>query len=1206
ENEDKSIEECLDILIKQLRKTQRGLSPEFRTEGSLRDKIINACNEVEACVYACLKPAPTLEGVCSDLRSSIIAYKRIHESKPSNQAFYTDRKYRTGPRPQNRSDRQNNRYQGKSSNNFKKRCLVCKKEGCWSTKHPEKERKEAMNKLNRKFQQFCIDVEGEPPEDSQDNSSDNDEEEEGMDDKLESFVFEATFPSPETSPNMATTFITESMDEINGKETAIMLANQSTVHALTGDVPDANIWFTTSTRYGPQVFQGVIVDTGAAGCSTGGYSQFIALQKHQNRELQINKAKMGTVTVQFGIGATTSIGSVEVDTPIGVVEFHIVEANTPFLLCLHDMDRLGAYFNNLTNKVHHGDKTYSIIRRFGHAFMTWGRSLTSYIAQTIYLSESELRQLHRRFGHPSARRFADLLHRSDHDIDRKAIERLTKHCTMCQKYGGSPRRFKFTLRDPDLQFNHTIIVDIMYIDPGNSGRNPVLHIVDEATRFQAARWLKDISSQTVWNTLRLCWIDTYLGPPDIIGHDAGTQFMSDEFRQLAGSMAVSTEPVPVEAHNSIGIVERYHLPLRRAYTIIAEELKGISGINKEMVLQMAVKAVNDTAGPNGLVPTLLVFGAYPRMAKLDPPAPSIAVRSKAIEKAMAEVSKLRINRQITDALRQRNGPQTDRIHELPINSRVWVWRENRGWTGPHTLLSTEGETCNVQLPSGPVRFRTTVVKPYVDGVGDDGEFQGIDEIQHEGQEESAQEPERTGQDSDETQLQSNQIRRNPIRQRRMPERYRQNVTTITTFLSNKEMLDLELSKRLRAEGKITTEGPPFFLSRQKEIDGLIAKGVFEIATNEDNTGRLFKSRFVDEIKGKATNCPFEKSRLVIQAYNDDGKREILTQSPTIQRVSQRIVLCIAASTEFDLYLRDVSQAYVQSKTNLNRDVFAKPPKEIADTFPPNAIMRIEKPLYGIPEAGTHWFRTYHRHHSDKLFMVQSTYDPCLLHTEKEGLFGVVGMQTDDTLFVGNKAFAELENDELKKAQILAKPIEMLTMSNTLIFNGGKIHREGMTIKLTQKKQGDRIELIDVKKAPFREAYVAQRARGAYIATVCQPEAAFDLSVAAQSQNPSDDDAKALNKRLKWQMKNKERGLRFINIGLGSAKLFVFVDASFANNRDYSSQIGFVIVLANEDINDGSSGRETFKIDGNIVHWSSIKCKRVTRSVLASEFNQNDA
>jgi len=228
----------------------------------------------------------------------------------------------------------------------------------------------------------------------------------------------------------------------------------------------------------------------------------------------------------------------------------------------------------------------------------------------------------------------------------------------------------------------------------------------------------------------------------------------------------------------------------------------------------------------------------------------------------------------------------------------------------------------------------------------------------------------------------------------------------------------------------------------------------------------------------------------------------------------------------------------------------------------------------------HWFRTYHKHHSDKLFMIQSTYDPCLLHTEKEGLFGIIGMQTDDTLFVGNKAFVELENN---KVRILANS-----------FNGGKIHREGMTIMPTQKKQGDKIELIDVKKTPFRETSVAQRARGAYIATVCQSEAAFDLSVAAQSQNPSDGDAKTLNKRLKWHMENKERGLRFIHINLESAKLFVFVDASFANNKGYSSQIGFVIVLANKDTDEG-------KGISILTVISSIGVRlNTTRNVLASE------
>ena len=55
---------------------------------------------------------------------------------------------------------------------------------------------------------------------------------------------------------------------------------------------------------------------------------------------------------------------------------------------------------------------------------------------------------------------------------------------------------------------------------------------------------------------------------------------------------------------------------------------------------MAVKAVNDTTGLDRLVPTLLVYRAYPRISKLDPPAPSIIEQTAAIRKAMAEIVKL--------------------------------------------------------------------------------------------------------------------------------------------------------------------------------------------------------------------------------------------------------------------------------------------------------------------------------------------------------------------------------------------------------------------------------------------------------------------------------------------------------------------------------------------------------------------------------------
>ena len=55
---------------------------------------------------------------------------------------------------------------------------------------------------------------------------------------------------------------------------------------------------------------------------------------------------------------------------------------------------------------------------------------------------------------------------------------------------------------------------------------------------------------------------------------------------------------------------------------------------------MAIKAVNDTASLDGLVPTLLVYGAYLRISNLNPPAPSITERAAAIWKAIAEIVKL--------------------------------------------------------------------------------------------------------------------------------------------------------------------------------------------------------------------------------------------------------------------------------------------------------------------------------------------------------------------------------------------------------------------------------------------------------------------------------------------------------------------------------------------------------------------------------------
>jgi len=98
--------------------------------------------------------------------------------------------------------------------------------------------------------------------------------------------------------------------------------------------------YITTERYTLKEFYGVIIDIGASKKSTAGYGQYLIYKTTVNNNTDINTMQTGAVNVQFGIGLTALIRSVKVKTPIGLVNFHIVKADTPFLLCLADIDRL--------------------------------------------------------------------------------------------------------------------------------------------------------------------------------------------------------------------------------------------------------------------------------------------------------------------------------------------------------------------------------------------------------------------------------------------------------------------------------------------------------------------------------------------------------------------------------------------------------------------------------------------------------------------------------------------------------------------------------------------------------------------------------------------------------------------------------------------------------------------------------------------------
>ena len=196
-----------------------------------------------------------------------------------------------------------------------------------------------------------------------------------------------------------------------------------------------------------------------------------------------------------------------------------------------------------------------------------------------------------------------------------------------------------------------------------------------------------------------------------------------------------------------------------------------------------------------------------------------------------------------------------------------------------------------------------------------------------------------------------------------------------------------------------------------------------------------------------------------------------------------------------------------------------------------------------------------------------------------------------------EAFMKKEEKEIINAKFKVKNQTMLETGISGDFNSCRITIEAKSIMIVHKNQTEKLVLVDVKDNAKKQQYVKQCTCSIYIASICSLKTTCDYSITAQSKESSNDNIALLNKWIQWQLDNKMRGLCFKVIDLLNAKLFVFVDESFAKNKNQSTQISYIIILTNKYLHINTN---KFTIEGNIIYWSLIKYQRIIPSVLANE------
>ena len=158
--------------------------------------------------------------------------------------------------------------------------------------------------------------------------------------------------------------------------------------------------------------------------------------------------------------------------------------------------------------------------------------------------------------------------------------------------------------------------------------------------------------------------------------------------------------------------------------------------------------------------------------------------------------------------------------------------------------------------------------------------------------------------------------------------------------------------------------PRFTESARDEIQGLLSRGSFKIDSKENipENSIVVKSRVHHVIKKNENGNKKYKTRLVIQGHKDPDKGSIVTEAPTVLPSSLRLLLSIAAMCDFEVWSRDVKQAFIQSSFPIDREIYIKPPKK------PNLMAMIGeredrylmalKPIYGLTESPGYWWQTF--------------------------------------------------------------------------------------------------------------------------------------------------------------------------------------------------------------------------------------------------------
>ncbi len=349
--------------------------------------------------------------------------------------------------------------------------------------------------------------------------------------------------------------------------------------------------------------------------------------------------------------------------------------------------------------------------------------------------------------------------------------------------------------------------------------------------------------------------------------DQGSAFTSVRWSNRAKAVGIEIQKSDVEAHNSLGSGERYHALLRRIFLKIREEHPKMG---KNIILKLPVKAMDDTLGPKGLVPSYLVFSCIPRFPSTESTLPTQQQRMDAMQSAWREMAIITVEFRIRKALWSRVPRNADLVIEVGDLGRVFRETDKR-YVGPYFVICIDGPHVCIIVNHRKVKFnehQVLLATTY------DNIIPGEHLV--------------TTLHSSLPKLSSNRPRKSStVIRKEIPS------VLITEVLHHHD-------PRMRCEQADR--------ARKQEIESLVQRGTWELVLEADRPpgSNIISGSFVTAIKEVETGKLIFKARFVAHGHLDAEKQNLFRDLTNVCQRAARLLIVLDAIMGFDVWTEGIS------------------------------------------------------------------------------------------------------------------------------------------------------------------------------------------------------------------------------------------------------------------------------------------------------------